>query len=329
MENRFEAFNLYGKKVAAIGETNFGLLQRTDLIKRLCGNDPVTFEAKNKGAFKGRNTAKLIISSNSLPTSDDRSDGFYRRFLILNFPYQFKEKVDLLSNIPEYEYENLAKWCVDNLPNILANGGFHNEGDIIERKNKYILASNPLPIFIEKCCDVEHDNSSVFVSSSLLHSIYVKALTNAKKRAIGKKEFHNAMSDAGFYSEKINRSMSEGDYFNGYAYIGIKLKKDYQSIVENCFVTNVTNVTHFTTSPITYKLVVNHVTNVTNVTKSKVDVLDYVHQYGKEGLPLTDVLNRCVKQQVEELIETGDLVEMPAGIIKSSKALYLNEEDIL
>jgi hypothetical protein len=233
-----------------------------------------------------------------------------------------------LSRIPEYEYENLCLWCVENLPKILEKGGFTNEGDIEARKNKYIMASNPLPIFIDTCCIVEQDNPNCFVSAAQLYQLYVKALTVARKRIIHRKEFIKSMTDSGFQYDKINKSLENGAYFNGYAFIGINIKSDINKQIENAFVTNVTNVTTYTTTPLRIEGVVNHVTFVTTVTNPIIDVLDYVHQYGKVGIPLTDVLNRCDKQTIEKLLKKGDLVEIPSGIIKSSKALSLNEETI-
>jgi P4 family phage/plasmid primase-like protien len=318
IENRFETFSLYGKKVASVGETNFGLLERTDLIKKLSGNDIVKFEAKNKGAFEGRNTAKLIVSSNSLPTSDDRSDGFYRRFLILDFPNQFKEKVDLLKNIPEEEYCNLANWCVNNLPLILERGGFSGEGDIEERKQKYILSSNPLPIFLERCCIVNPDDSLAFVSAAELYQLYVQALSKAKKRIVHRKEFIKSMTDAGFRYEKINRSLETGGYFNGWAIIGIEINKEAIKTMENIFVTKMPKMTKVAITPSIIYSNVNLSENCHNRHKIRNEIYNLVYQYGKEGAPLTDMLNTCDNDLVTKLLSEGAIFESPKGKIKTN-----------
>lgn len=223
-ENRFEAYNLFGKKVALIGETNFGLLQKTELIKRLSGRDTITFEAKNKGAFFGKNTAKLIISSNSLPTSDDTSDGFYRRFLILDFPNQYKEVSNILDRIPEAEFSNLARWCVNNLHKLLKSGGFHREGDIQERKMKYIMASNPLPIFLENHCDIDHENTAWWIPHSKLYTEYAKHLVSQKRRVIKRNEFSKAMTEMGFELTKTTKNTGLNEFYSGYLYTGIRFR---------------------------------------------------------------------------------------------------------
>jgi len=74
----------------------------------LTGGDKIGFEKKNKDPFDDYNYAKMIIASNSLPISQDTSDGFYRRWLIVDFPNEFEEGIDILGTIPEQEYNNLA-----------------------------------------------------------------------------------------------------------------------------------------------------------------------------------------------------------------------------
>jgi putative DNA primase/helicase len=329
IENRFETFSLYGKKVASVGETNFGLLERTDLIKKLSGNDVVKFEAKNKGSFEGRNTAKLIVSSNSLPTSDDRSDGFYRRFLILDFPNQFKEKVDLLRNIPEEEYKNLANWCVNNLPKILDKGGFTNEGTIEQRKQKYILSSNPLPIFIERCCIVDQDNPSMFTPAAELYQIYVQALTKAKKRIVHRKEFIKTMTDAGFRYEKINKSLDNGAYFNGWAILGINIDKDLIKNLENIFRDRSDKNDKVSNSPLYIYSSCKQGINCHKCHEQPEEIYKFVYYYGKDGVPLSILTDKYCDEIITNLLSNGTLYELPAGIIKTNWRPNTVEEDIL
>jgi putative DNA primase/helicase len=70
-------------------ETNFNLLTSTNLLKRLVGGDLIGFEKKGKDPFDDYNYAKIMINSNSMPMSQDESDGFYRRWLIIDFPNEF------------------------------------------------------------------------------------------------------------------------------------------------------------------------------------------------------------------------------------------------
>ncbi|GAH38245.1 unnamed protein product, partial [marine sediment metagenome] len=66
LDSRFESFKLFKKLVCTMGETNFGVLSKTSLLKKLTGQDLIGFEYKQKKPFDDYNYAKVIISSNSL-----------------------------------------------------------------------------------------------------------------------------------------------------------------------------------------------------------------------------------------------------------------------
>lgn len=150
--NRFEKSNLYKKLVALVGETNYGRITKTGMLKSLTGGDLMTFEFKNKNPFQARNYAKIIMATNSLPPTTDRTTGFYRRPLIIDFPNTFEENPHLLDRIPDSEYNALARKCLGVLDELMTQKKFHKEGSINERMQKYEDVSNPLQRFIREKC---------------------------------------------------------------------------------------------------------------------------------------------------------------------------------
>lgn len=146
ISSRFEVARLYKKLVCQMGETNFGELHKTSMLKKLSGGDLIGFEYKNKTPFEDKNYAKILISTNNLPATTDKTIGFYRRWLIIDFPNQFSEKKDILKDIPEEEYSALGRKCINILNELLTIREFHKEGTIEERMEKYESKSN----FIEK-----------------------------------------------------------------------------------------------------------------------------------------------------------------------------------
>lgn len=155
VKSRFEKAKLYKKLVCILGETNFSTITRTSLIKRLTGQDSISFEFKNKDPIDSENYAKILIATNGIPFSEDQSDGFYRRWCIVEFPNKFKGDEDILSQIPEEEYNNLARKSIRILRELLEKRSFHKEGDVKERKKKYEELSNPVSKFIEEMCKKE------------------------------------------------------------------------------------------------------------------------------------------------------------------------------
>jgi putative DNA primase/helicase len=150
LNSRFEVTRLHKKLVCQMGETNFNEMNKTSLLKKLSGGDLIGFEYKNKDPFEEMNYAKILIATNNLPTTTDKTIGFYRRWMIIDFPNQFSEKKDILGEIPNEEYEILAVKLLGVLKDLLQERTFHNEGTIEQRKEKYEAKSNFLEIFLEQ-----------------------------------------------------------------------------------------------------------------------------------------------------------------------------------
>jgi P4 family phage/plasmid primase-like protien len=149
-DSRFEVTRLHKKLVAMMGETNFTELKQTALLKSLSGGDDIAFEYKGKNGFTDVSYAKLIIATNNLPTTVDKTVGWYRRWCIIDFPNTFTEKIDILSTIPDSEYESLALKCVELLQELLIVKEFHNEGSLEERTKKYEAKSDFLQHFMDE-----------------------------------------------------------------------------------------------------------------------------------------------------------------------------------
>lgn len=158
LTSRFEITRIYKKLVCIMGETNFAEISKTSIIKKLTGQDIIGFEYKNKTPFEGNNYAKIIIATNNLPTTTDKSIGFYRRWCIIDFPNRFSEKKDILKDIPNEEYESLALKSLSILKDLLERKEFTNEGTIEERAKKYEDKSDFLEKFIKEFTEESLDS---------------------------------------------------------------------------------------------------------------------------------------------------------------------------
>tara|TARA_R100000750_G_scaffold43468_1_gene28817 strand:- start:52 stop:654 length:603 start_codon:yes stop_codon:yes gene_type:complete len=132
-------------------------MEKTSILKKLSGGDLIGFEYKNKDPFEEINYAKILIATNNLPTTTDKTIGFYRRWMIIDFPNQFSEQVNILDSIPEEEYEALALKCTFILRDLLENRKFTNEGSIEDRVKRYEDHSDPLEKFMEEFTEEKFD----------------------------------------------------------------------------------------------------------------------------------------------------------------------------
>jgi len=147
LSSRFEVARLHKKLVCQMGETNFNVMKKTSILKKLTGGDLIGYEYKNKNPFDDINYAKIMISTNNLPVTTDKTYGFFRRWLIVDFPFKFNEKHDILQDIPEVEYNALALKSVHILKDLMDKREFNNEGSVEDRMERYEHKSNPLAKF--------------------------------------------------------------------------------------------------------------------------------------------------------------------------------------
>lgn len=227
--SRFESAKLFKKLVCILGETNFNALKKTALFKNLTGQDTIGFEIKNKDPFDEYNYATIVIATNTLPITLDKTIGFYRRWMIIDFPNTFNEKKDILADIPEEEYRNLCKKSVGILKELLERGSFTNEGDIKERIKKYEEKSNPLSKFLEEFCIV---NSDAKMPIFEFYDKYNKFLRKKGFRTLTRQEIWIQLKYDGFEKKVERFYINDGDYSTKMYLYGVRLKgekgvKDY------------------------------------------------------------------------------------------------------
>ncbi len=239
-KSQFEASKLYKKKAAFIGETNYNLLSKTNMLKALSGGDLVSCEFKGRDSFDFVNTAKIIISTNGLPATTDRSDGFYRRWDITEFKNKFVDGKDVVNEIPEAEYQNLCRKCVRILKDILKEGRLLHEEDQETRKTKYETLSNPVQAFVNDECTVDPER---IVPIWYLYDEYEKYRELKGHRRISKMEFSESIRGMGFetgpkwYSKnevpQYTKRESEDDGKNWKSYFGLSTNPNRSSVRPN------------------------------------------------------------------------------------------------
>lgn len=199
MTSRFEITRLHKKLVCQMGETNFNEISRTSMLKKLTGDDLLGLEYKNKNPFEDKNYAKVLIATNNLPTTSDKTIGFYRRWLIIDFPNQFSEKKDILEEIPEEEYESLALKSLIILKDLLEKRMFHKEGSIEQRMEKYETKSEFLQKFLNEFTE---QNVEGYISKADFHKKFTDWCIENRHRKMSENSLGRMMNKYGVEGEK-------------------------------------------------------------------------------------------------------------------------------
>ena len=177
-ENRFARHDLYGKAANLYPDLPDKDLKSTGIFKMLTGGDPIRAEDKNVKAFTYHNVAKLTFSCNAVPRVPEDSAAYFRRWLIVEFPYSFegsgKEDRDLKDRLIENpeEMSGFLNWAIEGLNRLRANKWHFSNGKTVETvREDYIVRSDPYKAFVMHCIDVE---SGTFETKQNIYEAYRK-----------------------------------------------------------------------------------------------------------------------------------------------------------
>jgi P4 family phage/plasmid primase-like protien len=128
------------------------------LLKQLVTGSPVTIERKYGDPFQLRNRARLTFATNVLPRFADRSNGIWRRMLILPF-YQVvpEEKRDRRYLDPEWwigsgELPGVFLWALEGLRRLRERGRFKEPVECRKLREDYKRDANPARVFLLDHC---------------------------------------------------------------------------------------------------------------------------------------------------------------------------------
>jgi len=154
--NRFTTADLYGKLMNSCGDLDATAMKKTgDFKKIISGYDPIRAEEKGKDDFRFINRAKMIFGTNIIPNVPDTTDGFFRRLEVLlttKMQKGDKERLHLPNDAqvltPE-EMSGLFNWVIPKLAPLIKRGKFTKQMDLVETREMYKTASDPISMFIE------------------------------------------------------------------------------------------------------------------------------------------------------------------------------------
>ena len=155
LSEKFRTAELLGK-IANIGDdSGSALLKNSSIFKKLVTGEGITVERKNQNPFTLNNTSKMIFSVNNLPPSVDKSNGFFRRIIIIPFNAVFNKKnadfdPNIINKVSTLDARNyLFLLALKGLKNILNNNGFTIPQEVEDAVRAYELDNNSVLQWIE------------------------------------------------------------------------------------------------------------------------------------------------------------------------------------
>lgn len=196
--DRFNRAELFGELANIFADLPSKSIDDNGMFKALTGEDFITAERKNKDPFSFRPYARFLFSCNEIPRNyGDRSEGFYRRLLIIRFEKSVpKAKRD--PNLAEKlaaERDGILMWALTGLKRLIASGYVFSETERTRAElEKYRIESNSVLSFAKLYCVAEEEGVTVRDDLFLRYKEYCG---NAGMKPVSQTNFNKEL-EAGF-----------------------------------------------------------------------------------------------------------------------------------
>ena len=132
------------------------------IFKKVVGGDSLEDSYKHKDPIPFKTRSKLMMACNFFPSVNDTSDGFMRRWLIVELPMHFVQKDKVRPNTndrvldPDIEQKLLKElpgifnWMLKGLQRLLKQNQFTNSRNQDRLINEFRATNNPLYSFVEE-----------------------------------------------------------------------------------------------------------------------------------------------------------------------------------
>lgn len=229
LENFSQRFGLVptiGKLANICGDAGEIDRMAEGLLKAFTDGNPMTIDRKNLSAIEVTPTAKLVLACNNKPRFSDRSEGIWRRMILIPFTREIPE-ADRIVGMSTVEYwqesgelPGILLWALRGLARFKAQGKFTRSAESDKATNEYRSENNPARAFLKE--NMESDTESV-LKSSHIYGMYSHWCKSSGYRALSEAVFFKEVKRVFPGTERKNGSESGKRL---YVYTGIKFSSE-------------------------------------------------------------------------------------------------------
>ena len=159
--NRFAMGSLFGKYLFADDDVRAGVKLPDGMLKTISEAKIVTGEAKYRPTFNFVVRTVPVLLCNNVPSVADLSHGMLRRLMVIPFQRTFTDEdkdPQLFDRIWASELPGILNHALKGLQRLVRRGfRFALPTDVKATTQRFIRDANPLPAFIESCCEKGSD----------------------------------------------------------------------------------------------------------------------------------------------------------------------------
>jgi len=194
LDEKFATVQLFGKLANIFADLPTSDIRDTGTFKAITGEDYISAQHKFKEYFSFKPFARLLFSCNNIPKNySDRSDGFYRRLILIRFDHTIPEdKKD--GNLKEkllLEKDGIIAWAMVGLKRLMERKWKFTETERTRAELASYKADNSSTLaFVEECCTLDPGSE---VLREELYNAYHEYCSTVGSKPVSQKRFNNEL----------------------------------------------------------------------------------------------------------------------------------------
>lgn len=228
-DSNFATSSLENKLANICADVGSKGIKETEELKKIIGGDPISCEPKFKDVYAFTPYTTMIFSANDIPTVNDESDGFARKFELIEWTKQFygKDRDHTVNDIQnsKTELSGILNMLIPIAKRLLETRTLTYESTVEDAKIAWLRKSDSATRYIK---ENTVEGSDYHEPVALIWSEYNKFAIANGMTPIQDREFNKKLEKMGY--ERKQKKISGS---NIYSWIGFTLrthlKKDKQS----------------------------------------------------------------------------------------------------
>ncbi len=197
--NRFALVGLEGKLANISGEVGSKGITSTENLKNVISADVLDGEKKGYDTYPFIPFATLIFASNEIPTVNDGSDGFVRKFELIQFEKQFygddrDKTVNDIRNNPG-ELSGIFNKVATYAKRLFVTASLTYGSTVEDVRQEWINKSDSVQLFIDECLT---ENPGEYCIQAKVSEKYHEVCKTNKLTPVTPQRFNNKMESKGY-----------------------------------------------------------------------------------------------------------------------------------
>lgn len=236
-DDRFAAAELYGKMLNIVYDLKADTIKSTGRFKEAVSGDPLRGQFKHKDPFTFRPIAKHISSANKIPQSNDESDAYIRRWIIIPFYHTFDRDPAIQERLQaEKEKSGILNLMLYGRKLLMTEG--FDDVPLEKIRAMYSRNASLVKDFVEEKCilDIANDSRHNMTRTDIMQSAYWTFNEEKKGRKLTdsehdflRRQLGQELQKIGVEHKRLWESNSSGSSQRAYFYVGIRLRDKLQT----------------------------------------------------------------------------------------------------